>query len=328
MQANRIRPDFSTGELLIFPASMKKPPATRKTSPNQPPSWWQRYGNTAQWIAPSVAVLSLVLNTWVSFHNHKMDSDAKTSDEHVNSLIDARLNPAIEKIDNHIDAKIDPLIQRADALSDRVSHLEGARGIADVPELRRRFETTIAETKSSLDAGKPGIPKDIKQQAREIASALVNVKMPEDVVSEGVSALVHVAAYDYFTQEFPSHPPDLIINRFHLSGGALEAIRVRHPGMRLIADEGEIMNLTQDLSGVYWIHTTFENSVIVYNGGPLYLADVTFKNCTFDFGNDSQSREVKAALLGTVRRNRPSTLLLAEGFSSLNLRPDTATKSN
>ncbi len=288
----------------------------------------QKHGNLAQWVAPFISFIMLIIV--VCFHY--ADSAAKSSDEHVNSLIDTKidtkLNPAMEKVSTHLDkvnaqldTKIDAVIGKIGILSDRVSRLEGARGIVDIPALRKQFNKVIAETKSALDSEKPGEPIDIRKQMQAITATLVNVKMPADAVNEGVSALVHVAAFNYFTQEFPSHPPNLIMRQNTIIGGR-EAIHIGRD-VSIISDGDVIRNSGQDLSGIYWIHTTFENSEIRYAGGPLYLADVTFKNCTFKFGDDPRSQEVKAALLGITKRNKPASMLLADDFSSLRLRPDT-----
>jgi hypothetical protein len=54
---------------------------------------------------------------------------------------------------------------------------------------------------------------------------------------------------------------------------------------------GQVHNNTfQDLAWVQWIKTSFEGTNILYHGGDIYLADVTFKNCTFTFGNDAASQ--------------------------------------
>ena len=215
-------------------------------------------------------------------------------------------------------ATLDTKLTDIEGRLDRIQNALAGRGAVDAAALHQQFDKVKAEVESALAAKKPGKPADIREVKDGIASALVNVRMPADVQEQGVSALVHVAAYDYFTQAFPSHSADLIMHNFHIVGGGI-AIQVG-PGSSAIADGGRIVNSGQDLAGIYWIRTTFENSEIRYSGGPLYLADVTFKDCTFKFGNDPRSREVKAALLGVTKRNKPVTMLLAGNFSSLRLR--------
>lgn len=52
----------------------------------------------------------------------------------------------------------------------------------------------------------------------------------------------------------------------------------------------------QKLDGPRWINDQFMNSSVEYGGGPLYLADVRFVNCTFKFGDDAKSKLALAAI--------------------------------
>jgi hypothetical protein len=325
-----VEKSYTLPKLLVFPSGRNMvAPAEAPLQADQTKTRYspQKHGNLAQWVAPFISFIMLIIV--VCFHY--ADSAAKSSDEHVNSLIDTKidtkLNPAMEKVSTHLDkvnaqldTKIDAVIGKIGILSDRVSRLEGARGIVDIPALRKQFNKVIAETRSALDSEKPGEPIDIRKQMQAIAATLVNVKIPADAVNEGVSALVHVAAFNYFTQAFPSHPPDLIIHNSIMAGNK-EGIHIEG-SVSVIADNVTIRDSAQDLSGIYWIHATFENTEIRYSGGPLFLADTTFKNCTFKFGDDPRSQEVRAALLGLTKRNMAVSMLLANDFSSLRLHPD------
>jgi hypothetical protein len=42
------------------------------------------------------------------------------------------------------------------------------------------------------------------------------------------------------------------------------------------------------------LNIKFKNSEIIYDGGPLYLGDVTFENCILKFGNDAVSQRAVA----------------------------------
>jgi hypothetical protein len=69
-----------------------------------------------------------------------------------------------------------------------------------------------------------------------------------------------------------------------------------------------VVGCQQDLDHIIWIHTHFKNATVRYHGGPLRLADVTFENCKFDFGDEPQSREALNALRGL--NGRPAVLLI------------------
>lgn len=73
-----------------------------------------------------------------------------------------------------------------------------------------------------------------------------------------------------------------------------------------------IMNATiegaaQKLDAIVWLNVKFKNSQISYSGGPLYLGDVTFENCQFQFGSDPESQTVLAQI--KEMGNQPVTLV-------------------
>lgn len=61
-----------------------------------------------------------------------------------------------------------------------------------------------------------------------------------------------------------------------------------------------VMNATihavQKLDFIVWLNVRFVGSIILYNGGPLYLGNVTFENCRFQFGSDAESQKVLAQI--------------------------------
>ena len=65
----------------------------------------------------------------------------------------------------------------------------------------------------------------------------------------------------------------------------------------------------QKLDSIVWLNIKFKNSKIIYNGGPLYLGDVTFENCQFQFGNDPESQRV----LSQVRQAEDKPVTLVSG---------------
>jgi hypothetical protein len=64
----------------------------------------------------------------------------------------------------------------------------------------------------------------------------------------------------------------------------------------VVANDIHIIRCKQSLDGAKWIKDDFNGSLIRYRGGPLFLADVSFKNCTFDFGDDLRSQTALAAI--------------------------------
>jgi len=76
-----------------------------------------------------------------------------------------------------------------------------------------------------------------------------------------------------------------------------------------------VMNATvegtsQKLDSIVWLNIKFKNSKIIYDGGPLYLREVTFENCQFQIGNDPESQKV----LAHIRQSGDEPLTLASGL--------------
>ena len=69
-----------------------------------------------------------------------------------------------------------------------------------------------------------------------------------------------------------------------------------------------IKTCAQRLDGPRWINVNFSGSDIEYNGGPLYLADVKFENCKFNFGSDPNSKAALATIIAS--KEAPVSLLI------------------
>src|ERR1022692_2459141 len=84
-------------EVISFPLAMVKPKPKLAA-----PTLWQRHGNTAQ---ISGVLITLFLTLWF----HWSDSQSKASDEHTNSLISEKLQPAVKQIGDDLDKKLSPI---------------------------------------------------------------------------------------------------------------------------------------------------------------------------------------------------------------------------
>ena len=76
---------------------------------------------------------------------------------------------------------------------------------------------------------------------------------------------------------------------------------------QVVVMNATIEGATQKLDAIVWLKIKFKNSQIIYGGGPLYLADVIFENCQFQFGSDPESQKVLAQI--KAAGNQPVTLV-------------------
>jgi len=68
------------------------------------------------------------------------------------------------------------------------------------------------------------------------------------------------------------------------------------PGVPTLFDHVKIIHCTQVIDRVEWKDVLFEDSTIVYHGGPVKLQNVQFKRCQFNFDYTPESQELAKAL--------------------------------
>jgi hypothetical protein len=64
-----------------------------------------------------------------------------------------------------------------------------------------------------------------------------------------------------------------------------------------LVKNGKLENVTQPLDRIVWINVNFENSNILYTGGPVFLQNVRFTDCEFQFRQDANSIELYNQIL-------------------------------
>jgi hypothetical protein len=115
-------------------------------------------------------------------------------------------------------------------------------------------------------------------------------------VGQGEDATAFFIAPSYpppsvFYADAPSVMTDLSILSF---GGTrdLAALTLRGDNASALFFHVVIQGLNQNLAKITWLSVTFRGCIVRYNGEPLYLADVRFENCKFEFGDDPASQKV------------------------------------
>ncbi|MGC2231671.1 MAG: hypothetical protein WBA09_09205, partial [Candidatus Acidiferrum sp.] len=119
-------------------------------------------------------------------------------------------------------------------------------------------------------------------------------------VGQGEAATAFFIAPGYpapsvFYADAPSVMTDLSILSF---GGTrnLAAITLRGDNASALFFHVSIQGLSQNLAKIAWLSVTFRAVIVKYTGEPLYLANVRFENCEFEFGNDPTSQRVLAEI--------------------------------
>ena len=202
MQAVRTRSRF--GELLVFPSMGTQPAPHPQPNPNNgyhPPT----HGNWAQWGAIIVALLIGAGNFGMTWWFHYADSASKSSDEHVNVLIDNKLNPTTQEIKKDIESKAGTLQTQLTELDNRVGRLEGRLDqlIEDEKRLAAKLDTSNRVRAASYEnqlmalSQKPFDPKSIEQVKRVLSQAVENGVQLDPVLLQNTSEKFIEASYKH-----------------------------------------------------------------------------------------------------------------------------------
>jgi hypothetical protein len=66
---------------------------------------------------------------------------------------------------------------------------------------------------------------------------------------------------------------------------------------KVLVRNSTFRNVTQSLQRISWENVQFSDSVVFYFGGPVNLYRVKFQNCKLQFGDDTNSQELKLRIL-------------------------------
>lgn len=260
---------------------------TNKISTSNSKRWKLNLDSKSALIATWLVALATVGLLVSDRCNRSAERAEKSSDEHVNTMIDTKLNPAIDKINGHIDSKVDQLSTKIDGLSDRVSRIEGSLG-----KRISGLETRANQQQSLAKIYDPD--RALAQIRRELQFAEKNggTLGPEMLVDyKNAVSLLPTSANAYWKTVAAIINYQSLLNQ--MNGNAPDPSAVAKPcagltkgtgGGNIFAGGGvyKFSNCIVDLnnSNVYE-HARFENCVVHYDGGPVLIGTAEFINCRF-----------------------------------------------
>jgi hypothetical protein len=273
----------TTSEVVDFaPVSPKKSttPASPVPAPAETPGWNpSRLGNLAQWASAIVSVFAIVLTLW--FHYTANASIA--SDEHVGTIVDAKLHPAVKDINENISKQLSPINDQLKALTQQVGQLQG------------RFEQLDSgQKKLGARLGQQEALNRLQDPRRILATIRAEIQFAENEkrtlptaqladYRDAVQALP-ASAYEYWTTVAAIINYQSRLNQ--MSGEAPDPTKVAEPCLGENARYNvffgaRFRNCMVVLDTESFNHATFQDSVIIYHGGPVSLNEITFVNCRF-----------------------------------------------
>ena len=267
-----------------------------------PPTFFQKHGTTAQWIAAFVTLLIGAGNIYLITHYRSTDSQSKASDEHINSLIDNKLGSTEQRIDQHTDEQVGKLTQQLNSLSERVGNLYGLLG---------RVSKLESDTSKNQSLARLIDPNRILATIRTEIELAENksVPLPQTTLVDYKNAIQTLpnSARSYWETVAAIINYQSKINQ--LSGKAPDPARVSQKCLFLTSDpnihisNSEVGNDTYtncivDLdAGVAFSHIVFRDSVIRYSGGPTHIDNVRFVNCNFQLNVQTKKAPVNIEML-------------------------------
>jgi hypothetical protein len=191
---------------------------------------------------------------------------------------------------------------------------------APTSELQDRFEKIKNVSQTAIAGGLISNPQTLHPVSTFLRTSLtIRDDLPQSIRQQGASALVDVSGYSVFSQDRIEKQARLIFDHNLVEGDAKvwptsEWLKIPpSEAQDVVASNMLFRNMRQNITGIRWLSTVFDHSVILYDGGDLYLSSTTFKDCTFSFGNDTTSRSVQKAL--EAHNGKPVTLLVTKDIS-------------
>jgi hypothetical protein len=185
--------------------------------------------------------------------------------------------------------------------------------------LTSRFQEQTGTVKQRLKAGIPGNDAELRRTRERLEAVVQGVALPADLEQTAANEIVYLNAYEALTRAVlaPSHQTPMVLKGpgedvpgsglFAGSNGGLieadsplvltdyrlvsknpatqvgQAIRRGNNEVPVAIVRVRVIGFPQMLDGITWIDVTFDHAKITYSGGPLYLSNVKFVGCTFDF---------------------------------------------
>lgn len=248
------------------------------------PTWWQQHGTTATWVGICAALLVGLANTGSNWYFRHEDNSTKSTDEHINGLIGAKLNPAVSDI-----------TQQLKDLSEKIGRLEGRFEQQDAEQkkvnaqIRRQLTQSEAlarlriEPADTLDKIRKEIQVAESKKEQIPYGKLVDYKeaihgLPPSAADywRTVAAIIN---YESFIEQTRGHAPDpaKVAQPCPMTTNSPNYTNNLMVGGFVV--RGCIVDLDTTTNGLFGF--TFIDCVVRYHGGRVTVGDVRFRNCTF-----------------------------------------------
>ena len=263
----------------------------------------------------------------LQIHYRNVDSSVKSSDEHTNILIDAKLGPAAKDVNG----KLERLTLDVSTVTTDISNIKKAiQTLADNQsnETQKVIERFL---RAAREAKKPEVALRVLDAATSLVAVLRNEKYPaspeffqatngqlsdltrrvepavrkasfaaQQQLAEYRSALTPIPSTGLITfkpmkHAFKIYPGSGVVgggfDATTVSGSFFEPGVGKLPGLPYVQD-AVIKGGNQILDGFNWKRVVFIGTHITYKSGEVKLDNVIFVNCTFDLPKNQKGARV------------------------------------
>jgi hypothetical protein len=313
----RLPPKFaSEADVFAFPV-MSTPPS----APAATPTWWQRHGNTAQWVGAIISVIALLglfANIGLTLWFHHSASQSAQSDEHTNALIGAKFSP--------LDTRLATLEGKMAQLSEDLNHLTKLQiqklsaQIQAYKKSKVKLDSAILlRLNDNLNQIAAGSNAELSQAAWKTKAELLSYKSSLNAQSAPSSAKATQLApgqnvYEgyRFSLGIKLKPGEILYDP-HFKAGfipgpndpcctvRLESLsNPQNPANGMAIYFLDLAGRTVILDGEFVRNVVFINGTIAYDGGPVRLENVYFVNCAFEISpQPAASQGLETAILSS-----------------------------
>ncbi len=276
-------------KVIVLPMRMSMPASLPQPETPQGGYHPTTHGNWAQWTAIIVALLIGLATLGTTLWFHFTAQQSLVADEHVNGLVDAKLNPAVKEMSKSLGGRLSGIDHKLNDMDQRLSRLEGRFQQQDAEQ--KKIAAQLERQESLARLINPSRLLATIRAELQVAQANGRI-LPASDLADYRNAMreLPASAYEYWSTVAAIINYQSLLNQ--MSGEAPNPSKISRPcGMVTTGDglfsEGNVIvhqvisECVVDLDTEVFQDVTFKDSVIRYHGGPTILDKVTFINCTF-----------------------------------------------
>jgi hypothetical protein len=187
------------------------------------------------------------------------------------------------RIENQVNAKIQPINDAISKLREDVAYLRAKVEDATKRKVVRFSKMPASEVEANL--------ADISRTIRDARDEQI-IPPPEAIVElRNKLAQVQTRNPEFWVafsnvisfQSLVAERLNIFPNAEQARNNPCQSLITVAPGVKGAFVKGiTIESCSQELDGGSWEDCTFQDTIVVYRGGPVHLKNVTFKNCIFD----------------------------------------------